>query len=254
MDGRKRFRLSNLFRRHRDSADEKSKSPKNGGAQDGQPRDTIGPTAGPSNGERRFPQPTTAARPPLKTWGAATDSPSQEALSATDTAVLTVPEKLGNQDGSFPASSEASSDKDTLLEKEKFAKRSSNRPLWDEAVTVLRQSNEDPGIMAIVEGFASKLVGLDASGSPGTVKGLAKDIKEDMKREIKRQPRDGHTRRFVEKIVSILNKFVAVGDVAVSFDPFHAALPWAAVRFVLVVGATAWTVFNLSGPFSGEWS
>lgn len=45
-------------------------------------------------------------------------------------------------------------------------------------------------------------------------------------------------RGFVEKTVSILNKFVAVGDVAVSFDPVHAALPWAAVRFVLVVSGS----------------
>ncbi|KAJ4401662.1 hypothetical protein N0V85_005470 [Neurospora sp. IMI 360204] len=55
-----------------------------------------------------------------------------------------------------------------------------------------------------------------------------------MEREIKRLLQDDYTHRFVEKTISTLNKFIAVGDVAVSFDPVHAALPWAAVRFVLV--------------------
>ena len=32
-----------------------------------------------------------------------------------------------------------------------------------------------------------------------------------------------------------IQKFVEVGDVAVSYDPGHAALPWAAVRFLLKV-------------------
>ena len=38
-----------------------------------------------------------------------------------------------------------------------------------------------------------------------------------------------------DKIVEWLNKFIAIGDVAISFDPVHAALPWAAVRFLLQV-------------------
>ena len=37
------------------------------------------------------------------------------------------------------------------------------------------------------------------------------------------------------KILVWLNKFKEVGDVATQFDPVHAALPWAAVRFALQV-------------------
>lgn len=37
------------------------------------------------------------------------------------------------------------------------------------------------------------------------------------------------------KIISWLNKFKEVGDVAVNFDPVHASLPWAGVRFLLQV-------------------
>ncbi|KAF4974626.1 hypothetical protein FZEAL_8485 [Fusarium zealandicum] len=40
------------------------------------------------------------------------------------------------------------------------------------------------------------------------------------------------------KIITWLDRMKAVGDVAVNFDPVHAALPWAAVRFVLL-SATA---------------
>ncbi|KAM0714686.1 hypothetical protein Q7P37_009703 [Cladosporium fusiforme] len=37
----------------------------------------------------------------------------------------------------------------------------------------------------------------------------------------------------LEKVFRWVKKFVEVGDVAVSFDPVHAALPWAMLRFVL---------------------
>jgi hypothetical protein len=39
----------------------------------------------------------------------------------------------------------------------------------------------------------------------------------------------------ISKIIDFLQKFKEVGDVAVSFDPVHAALPWAAFRFILMV-------------------
>ena len=37
------------------------------------------------------------------------------------------------------------------------------------------------------------------------------------------------------KIVKWIEKFVEMGDVAVQYDPGHAALPWAAIRFLLKV-------------------
>ncbi|KAF8246975.1 hypothetical protein K440DRAFT_661713 [Wilcoxina mikolae CBS 423.85] len=38
-----------------------------------------------------------------------------------------------------------------------------------------------------------------------------------------------------DKLVSWIEKFKAVGDTIVQFDPTHAALPWAAVRFILQI-------------------
>jgi hypothetical protein len=37
------------------------------------------------------------------------------------------------------------------------------------------------------------------------------------------------------KTLAWLDKFKQIGDVAVNFDPHHAALPWAGVRFLLEV-------------------
>ncbi len=47
-------------------------------------------------------------------------------------------------------------------------------------------------------------------------------------------------RDIFEKIVTWVNKFKEVGDAAVQYDPAHAALPWAALRFFLQV-ATLYT-------------
>lgn len=38
-----------------------------------------------------------------------------------------------------------------------------------------------------------------------------------------------------EKMVKWVTKFKEVGDIAMQYDPGHAALPWAAVRFFLQV-------------------
>ncbi|KAF7557010.1 hypothetical protein G7Z17_g1025 [Cylindrodendrum hubeiense] len=113
--------------------------------------------------------------------------------------------------------------------------------LWDKALKCIEESKEDPKIVAIIQGFGEKPAGDD-------VHGLAKDIMKGMEREINKQQEDTEqgawsikigqkeysVRGFVDKTVGILNKFVAVGDVGASFDPVHAALPWAAVRLVLV--------------------
>jgi hypothetical protein len=39
----------------------------------------------------------------------------------------------------------------------------------------------------------------------------------------------------LEKVVEWVNKFKEVGDTVVQYDPGHAALPWAGVRFFLQV-------------------
>ena len=42
-------------------------------------------------------------------------------------------------------------------------------------------------------------------------------------------------RDVLEKVIVWLQKFKEVGDVAVQYDPSHASLPWAGIRFLLQV-------------------
>ena len=42
-------------------------------------------------------------------------------------------------------------------------------------------------------------------------------------------------REHFDKLVSWVQKFIAIGDTIVTYDPGHAALPWAALRFILQV-------------------
>lgn len=83
---------------------------------------------------------------------------------------------------------------------------------------------------------SSKSWGLKRLYRPMTLRTVAAMIEGEMKRGVEDQNAvKGVASAFVEQTVSVINKFLAVGDVAASFDPVHAALSWAAVRFVLVV-------------------
>jgi len=41
-----------------------------------------------------------------------------------------------------------------------------------------------------------------------------------------------------DRLVGWISKFKEIGDIAVQYDPVHAALPWAGVRFILLVRRT----------------
>lgn len=47
----------------------------------------------------------------------------------------------------------------------------------------------------------------------------------------------------MEKIIIWLDKFKAVGDMAMQYDPAHASLAWAGVRFLLRVSLSSNTGF-----------
>lgn len=108
----------------------------------------------------------------------------------------------------------------------------SGHSMWEDAIAKVVNSNEDPKLVAIVK----ELNTASALSPNDTVSTIATMVKRDLEREVESQrSAQGFVRESVEQTVSIINKFLAVGDVAASFDPVHAALPWAAVRFVLVV-------------------
>ena len=53
--------------------------------------------------------------------------------------------------------------------------------------------------------------------------------------QVKLGHRELNLRPVLDSIVSWVKKFIAIGDIAVQYDPAHAALPWAALRLVLQV-------------------
>jgi hypothetical protein len=98
-----------------------------------------------------------------------------------------------------------------------------NYDLWDEAYRSLEEE-ERREVEALLK---------DWDRDCPKRKDLAEDIQKTMDGALKSKYHDRMTS--IGKLLSVLNKFLSAGDVAVSFDPTHAALPWAAVRCVIVV-------------------
>ncbi|KAI1298922.1 ankyrin repeat-containing domain protein [Xylaria venustula] len=103
--------------------------------------------------------------------------------------------------------------------------------LWEDALGYLNKSGKGEDIVPI-----EMLVG-ELNGDPckrPDAKKLAIELQKEVEGRFKEQQPDGRATRTIEKFLPVLMKFAAVVDVAVNVDPFHAALPWAAVRFVLI--------------------
>lgn len=70
---------------------------------------------------------------------------------------------------------------------------------------------------------------------------LTKVIEDKRQKCVDKEWKLSHNDRVVSvrevfgKMVYWIDKFKAAGDVAIQYDPIHAALPWTAVRFVLEV-------------------
>lgn len=107
--------------------------------------------------------------------------------------------------------------------------------LWDDAFEAVRASTKHADIYAALTDELQPSVGQDVQkiSQVEAFKALVESVGVDLGDRTKQsQPR-----RFLREATAVVNKFVSVGDVAVNFDPVHAALPWAAVRFILVVGS-----------------
>lgn len=101
--------------------------------------------------------------------------------------------------------------------------------LWDKAFGNL--SDEDKGTIDPQQ--TDKLVILK-----DVLEAVEKKKLLCLKKRWKYQKSNGEViilRDLLEKVVVWVNKFKDVVDVAVQYDPLHAALPWAAVRLLLQV-------------------
>lgn len=109
--------------------------------------------------------------------------------------------------------------------------------LWEQALTSL-----EPELKAV----------LDVKCNKRQILALAIDTAEETKRlcmqkRWKYKKANGDViivRDVCEKIISWMQKFKDAGDIAVQFDPMHASLPWAGVRFLLQVASSDKEIFG----------
>ena len=101
-----------------------------------------------------------------------------------------------------------------------------NRDLWD--VTFAKLPSKDQQTLRSGLGLPVTIEDVRASIAEARVKA-------DKKWTIKVQRGDINLRVHFDKIVHWVQEFVAIGDTLVTYDPGHAAVPWAAMRFLLQV-------------------
>ena len=111
------------------------------------------------------------------------------------------------------------------------------RDLWD--VTFAKLPTNDQ--QALRSGLGIPVTIGDVKASIAEARGKA-----DKKWTIKGQRGDINLRVHFDKVIHWVQEFVSIGDTIVTYEPGHAALPWAAMRFLLQVGQAAYEpVFSL---------
>ena len=65
----------------------------------------------------------------------------------------------------------------------------------------------------------------------------AKDTRMAKRLSFRWGDREINVQETANRLVGWVTKFKEVGDIAVQYDPVHAALPWAGVRLILLVRA-----------------
>ncbi|KAL6814047.1 hypothetical protein V8C40DRAFT_277497 [Trichoderma camerunense] len=118
--------------------------------------------------------------------------------------------------------------KQTAGHEERIAKA-----LWDRVLLEVKIS-KDRDAVSLVDEIERHVLQDGSSNARPMTTDLVSSIKEAMEHQFKDKHGQNSASAYIEKTISILNQFISVGDVAVSYDPVHAALPWAAVRAVLV--------------------
>lgn len=105
--------------------------------------------------------------------------------------------------------------------------------VWEEALASLRQSTDKESQRALA--FTQRLQGtIEGNRRPlDDIERVSGYLDSAIKNE--QDTTRSQARGYYQAAVNILNKFLIVGDVGVNFDPVHAALPWAAVRFTITV-------------------
>ena len=125
----------------------------------------------------------------------------------------------------------------TLVHRKNLA-RTDRRQLWNEAAKSVRDSKSSD--------LDKELIGSHVS---------IDDVRDTVQDKLDEciQKRWTYTRSngreivlwdVLDKVMQWVNRFKAIGDVAVQYDPGHAALPWAAIRFVLQASVSSVETFG----------
>ncbi|PTB61084.1 hypothetical protein M431DRAFT_132402 [Trichoderma harzianum CBS 226.95] len=183
----------------------------------------------------------------MKGWKFPIRSKKLKAQETTEASISTIPKESPAQKGlvmagnalssvALPYQPPPSKDAQIAPEQKQAAGHEERiaKALWDRVLLLVNDSKDRDAIYLIDE--IEKHVPKDDSpkARPIVMTDLVSSVKEAMEHQFKDKHGHNSTSAYVEKTISILNQFISVGDVAVSYDPVHAALPWAAVRVVLV--------------------
>lgn len=107
-----------------------------------------------------------------------------------------------------------------------------DRDLWDLALEQLSVENKEAVSQIVSDSKLDLLRHLHTAA-------LKKQTECDDKRwRFEINGRQIILRDIAQKIIAWIDKFKQIGDIAVNFDPVHASLPWAGIRFLLEVGLT----------------
>ncbi|KAL3293369.1 ankyrin 1 [Colletotrichum asianum] len=114
-----------------------------------------------------------------------------------------------------------------------------SQSLWDEACKRLPED-----LKVTIQDIEVQRVGILEEISNAVTKGLDAHHGQSLKFK---KPGGGEVvvRVVLERYIKWLDCFKAVGDSAIQYDPGHAALPWAAVRFVLQSAVNTAEAFNI---------
>jgi uncharacterized protein YihD (DUF1040 family) len=84
-------------------------------------------------------------------------------------------------------------------------------------------------------GKLAEVIQAQQNTHPGDPDVTLAELMSRLENEMKRVGLKGKMADLMGKVVPHLNRFAIVGDIAISANPNPAALPWAAVRFILLV-------------------
>ncbi|KAI0429868.1 hypothetical protein F5Y09DRAFT_342305 [Xylaria sp. FL1042] len=103
--------------------------------------------------------------------------------------------------------------------------------LWKEALEYLKESGKGEDAK-VIEGVFNKPDYIPPKDSD-TKRLATEEVQKAVENAFKEWQHDNKAARIMEQALDVIMKLASV-DVSISADPLHAALPWAAVRFVLM--------------------